>query len=90
MCDVWRTALHARSPGRIPADIVSYLHDPLTVATIVDRRNVSVERLPVTVAMYRGVPRTFVDPVEGREAEVVTGVDADAFAEHWCDVVIGS
>jgi purine nucleosidase len=90
LCGVWRTALHARSAGRIPADVVSFLHDPLTVATIVDRSFVTVERLPVTVAVYHGVPRTFVDHVEGREAEVVTGVDADAFAEHWCDVVIGS
>jgi purine nucleosidase len=90
LCDIWRAVLHARNPERVPRDVVSYLHDPLTVATIADQSFVTIERLPVTVAMHDGVPRTFVDPVGGREADVVTGVDADKFVEHWCDVVIGS
>ena len=90
LCDVWSRGLHARSHGVVPPDVVAHLHDPLTVATVVDQSFVTIERLPVTVAVDRGVPRTFIDPLEGREADVVTGVDADAFVEHWCEVVIGS
>jgi len=50
---------------------------------------VTVERVPVTVALHDGVPRTFVDPLQGREADVVTAVDAEGFVEHWLAVVTG-
>ena len=90
LCDVWRIALHARNPGEVPQDVVSYLHDPLTVATVADQSYVTIERLPVTVSVHNGVLRSFIDPLVGQEADVVTGVQADAFVEHWCRVVIGS
>jgi inosine-uridine nucleoside N-ribohydrolase len=67
--------------------VVAYLHDPLTVACVAGTEFVTVERRPVSVAIHRGVPRTFVDPVEGREADVVVAVDADGFVEHMVKVV---
>jgi purine nucleosidase len=89
LVDEWSVLLHERSRGRVPADVVAYMHDPLTVACAVSSEFVTVERMPVTVALHDGVPRTFVDPLQGREADVVTGVDADGFVEHWLEVVTG-
>lgn len=90
LVDVWRVVLHERSRGRIPDDVVAYLHDPLTVACVVTTDFVTLDRRPVTVALHRGVPRPFVDPLEGRAADVVTDVDADGFVEHWLSVVTGA
>ena len=87
LVDVWAVLLHERSRGRIPDDVVAYLHDPLTVAAAAGDDFLVVERRPVTVAEHDGIPRTFVDPVAGHEADVVTGVDADGFVEHWLSVV---
>jgi purine nucleosidase len=68
---------------------VAILHDPLAVATVVDRRFVKTERLKATVAIVDGRARTFIDPAAGREVEVVTDVDARAFAEFWLETVVG-
>jgi purine nucleosidase len=68
---------------------VAILHDPLAVATVVDRRFVKTERLRMTVAIVDGHVRTFIDPAAGREVEVVTDVDARAFAEFWLETVLG-
>ena len=89
LVDGWSVLLHERSRGRVPADVVAYLHDPLTVACAVGSDFVTIDRIPVTVALHDGVPRTFVDPLQGRDADVVTGVDADGFVEHWLAVVTG-
>ena len=89
LCDVWQPVLRARAGGTIPDDVVAVLHDPLTVACVSTRDFVTVETLPVRVVVHDGVPRTVVDPEHGRPAEVVTDADADGFAEHWCDVVLG-
>lgn len=87
--DIWTPAMRARGRGVIPPDHVCLLHDPLAVACMVDRRFVTTERLPVTVAMHQGHVRTFIDPVAGVEAEVVRTVDAAAFAAWWVEVVAG-
>jgi len=71
------------------SEVVAILHDPLAVATVVDRRFVKTERLKMTVAIVDGWARTFIDPVAGREVEVVTDVDARAFAEFWLETVLG-
>ena len=68
---------------------VAILHDPLAVATVVDRRFVKTERLKATVAIVDGHVRTFIDPAAGREVEVVTDVDARAFAQFWLETVLG-
>jgi inosine-uridine nucleoside N-ribohydrolase len=90
LCDVWRPLLHSGARGSIPDDVVAVLHDPLTVACVVNREFVTVDTLPVRVVVDQGVPRTVVDPEHGRPAEVVTDADADGFVEHWCDVVLGT
>jgi len=90
LCDVWRPVMQARAGGPIPDDVAAVLHDPLTVACVVTRDFVTVETLPVRVVVEGGVPRTVIDPEHGRPAEVVTDADADEFAEHWCDVVLGT
>jgi purine nucleosidase len=70
-------------------EVVAILHDPLAVATLVDRRFVKTERLKATVAIVGGHVRTFIDPAAGREVEVVTDVNARAFAEFWLETVLG-
>lgn len=82
MLEAWRN--HANYPD----DTAALLHDPLAVACAVDRAFVTVERLPVTVAMHDGAVRTFIDPVQGREADVVTSVDAKPFADFWLETVL--
>jgi purine nucleosidase len=88
--DIWATRLQRRA-GVVPPENVCLLHDPLAVAclTAEGRRFVRTERMRVTVAMHQGVVRTFVDPAAGVEAEVVTSVDAPAFAEFWLETVLG-
>jgi purine nucleosidase len=87
--EIWMPHMHARGRGIIPEDHVCLLHDPLAVACTVERRFVRTVTMPVTVAMHNGVVRTFVDHAEGREAEVVTAVDAAAFADDWLRTVLG-
>jgi purine nucleosidase len=79
-----------RGKRSLPEGYVCLLHDPLAVATMTadGRRLVTIERMPVTVAMHQGVVRTFVDPAAGVEAEVVTSVDAPAFADFWLETVL--
>jgi inosine-uridine nucleoside N-ribohydrolase len=62
-------------------------HDPLALATPVDRRFVTTKILPATVAVAGSILRTFIDPVAGREVEVVTDVDADAFAAFFLETL---
>jgi purine nucleosidase len=89
--DIWSPHMWSLGRGIIPEDYVCLLHDPLAVACITDegRRFVTVERLPVTVAMHEGHVRTFIDRAQGHEADVVTSVDAAAFAEFWLATVLG-
>lgn len=85
--DVWSKFLRRRAGSRMPADYVALLHDPLTVACLVDRRFVTATTLPVTVAISHANPRTFIDPAYGQAAEVITSVDVPAFADFWTATV---
>jgi purine nucleosidase len=71
----------------LPSGLASIPHDPLAVATLVDRRFVEARELPSTVAMVDGFVRTFIDPAAGRDVEVVTDVDAPAFAEFFLETL---
>ena len=85
LIDAWRTRAH---PG-MPDDVAALLHDPLTVACVAGCEHVRVERLPVTVVIDgHGVAHTVVDPVEGRDAEVVRSVDAPAFADWLVEILL--
>ena len=88
LTDRWTPLLRARGRG-VHRDQVAALHDPLTVACLVDRRFVDTRAAGVTAALHDGVVRTFVDPVGGHPAEIVTRVDAAGFAAHWLDIVLG-
>jgi purine nucleosidase len=87
LIDVWWPIMRRTTEGR-SGEAVAVLHDPLTVACLVDRDLVTSRRVPVTVARHNGVIRTFIDPVKGNEAEVITSVDAAGFAELWLESVL--
>ena len=66
--EVWMPHMHRGGRGIIPPEYVALLHDPLAVACMTEegRRYVTIEKLPVTVAMHQGHVRTFIDPAAGR------------------------
>jgi purine nucleosidase len=76
-----------RADLKIGPDVTAIPHDPLAVATVVDRRFVTVKKLSCTVVMVGGFVRTFIDPAAGRQVEVVTDVDAAAFAEFFLETI---
>ena len=88
--DVFTPGWRSSGRGAIPDEYVALLHDPLAVACTVDRRFVTSMRARVTVAMHRGHVRTFIDPADGHEAEIITAVDWRAFGEFWLETVLGS
>ena len=56
-------------------------------AGLVDRRFVTSKQLLCTVAEVGGFVRTLIDPAVGREVEVVTDVDANAFAQFFLETI---
>jgi purine nucleosidase len=74
--------------AKLPGELAATLHDPLTVACTVDRRFVTSETLPVTVAIHNDAVRTFIDRADGHEAEVITSVDGPGFADFWLETVL--
>ena len=85
--DLWSKFVRRRAGDRLPPDYIALLHDPLTVACMVDRRFVKSTTMPVTVALHHADARTFIDPAAGAPAEIITSVDAPAFADFWTDTV---
>ena len=82
--EVWHPTSH------MPEGTIAVMHDPLTVACLVERSFVETMRAPVTVAMHPGGHvRTFIDPLEGAEAEIVTSVDGEAFCAFWLETLLG-
>ncbi len=67
--------------GTLEPDNVAYLHDPLTLLSLVDASALHFERLHVLPTIERGTLRTLEAPADGRlglPMEVATGVDAGA------------
>jgi purine nucleosidase len=86
LLDGWRARVHPSAPPEFAA----LLHDPLAIACVTACAYVHVERMPVTVILDdRGLACTVVDPVEGRDAEVVRAVDAPAFADWLVETLLG-
>ncbi|MGH2610262.1 MAG: nucleoside hydrolase, partial [Tepidiformaceae bacterium] len=79
--------IYRRDEGA-PEGHMCRLHDPLAVATMVERSFVTTMTAKVTVAPVGDHLRTFIDPLEGHEAEVVTAVDGPAFADWWLESVL--
>jgi purine nucleosidase len=70
--------------GTLAPDNVAFLHDPLTVLSLVDASALRFETLRIVPAIQDGVFRTFELPSSagiGAEMEVATGVDATAARE---------
>lgn len=76
-----------RAGLKIPPDLAAIPHDPLAVATVVDRRFVTAKELFSTVAVVGDFVRTFIDPAAGRQVEVVTDIDASAFAQFFLEAI---
>ncbi len=89
--EVWMPRMHRGGRGVIPPEYVALLHDPLAVACMTEegRAFVTIEQLPVTVAMHQGHVRTFIDPAAGHEVEVVRSVKMPEFADFWLRTVLG-
>ncbi len=87
LTDRWAPILRRQSSGLRDGQVAA-LHDPLTVACMVERGFVQTATLPVTVALHGSLVRTFVDPVSGADAEVVTAVDAAGFSDYLLDVLL--
>lgn len=87
--DVWTPYLRRATGGALPLEYSAILHDPLTVACMVDRRFVTSRRARVTVALHDGAVRTFIDDAAGHEAEIITSADWRGFGEFWLETVLG-
>ena len=66
--------------GTLAPDNVAFLHDPLTVLSLIDDAPLRTERLRIVPTIENGVLRTLEDPRAewGAEMRVATGVDAPA------------
>jgi purine nucleosidase len=67
--------------GTLAPDNVAFLHDPLTVLSLVDERALRFERLRIVPTIQDGVFRTLESPALGAPMDVATGVDAAAARE---------
>lgn len=76
----WQRKIFTGIGGTLDDDNVAFLHDPLTLLSLVDPAPLTFERLRVVTAEERGVLRTFEMPEAGpgTTAEVATAVDAAA------------
>lgn len=64
--------------GTLAPDNVAFLHDPLTVLSLVDASALRFERLRIVPAIQDGVFRTFESAELGAAMDVATSVDAGA------------
>ncbi len=87
--DIWRRSAVEHYGERLPDTHMCRLHDPLAVATMVERSFVTTTTAKVTVVPVGEHLRTLIDPLEGHEAEIVTSVDGVAFADWWLESVLG-
>jgi purine nucleosidase len=67
--------------GTLAPDNVAFLHDPLTVLSLVDESALRFESLRIVTTIQDGVFRTLEAPGIGAPMEVATGVDAAAARE---------
>ena len=85
LCDaieIWATLQHALS--YFQPDAVAYLHDPLTLALLLEPSLVTLERLRLRPAIADGLFQLVPDS-EAPEFEVATAVDAPRFVEFLLD-----
>lgn len=84
-----RAALAKAFPG-LPEDLVNFHHDPLTAAVAAGWPGVTITTTPlrpVTGDRTARLEPTSADDPAGRLVDLVVGVDAPAFGEHWLTTV---
>ncbi len=73
--------------SRVPSDLISFLHDPLTCAIAAGwREGVEISEILLKLESRDGWLDETVDP-EGKPVRVVTRIDADRFDEFWLETV---
>jgi purine nucleosidase len=75
----WQTRVFSGLGGTLAPDNVAFLHDPLTVLSLIDASALRFERIYVLPTIARGVLRTLEVPAAsglGAETECALGVDA--------------
>jgi purine nucleosidase len=87
LTDRWTPVLRGLDPD-LAGDVVAVMHDPLTVAALVEPGLVEIERLPVTATDRDGTVHTLVDEAAGRPMDVVRAVDAAALEALWLETVL--
>jgi purine nucleosidase len=80
----WQRKIFTGIGGNLADDNIAFLHDPLTILSLVDEHALRFETLRILPTIERGVFRTLEMPAGsgfGAEMEVATGVDPRAAAE---------
>lgn len=79
-------ARYGRRYAGLPDDIINFQHDPLTCAVALGWAGVTVESLPLALAVEGGWLRERVF-AGGPRLRVVTGVDREKFGTFWLNTV---
>ena len=80
----WQKKIFTGIGGTLAPDNVAFLHDPLTILSLVDESALQFESLRILPTLERSVFRSLEMPADsglGAEMEVATGVDPRAAAE---------
>lgn len=78
----WQRKIFVEELGfTLAPDNAAFLHDPLTVLSLVDESALRFERLRIVPTIQDGVFRTLEAPALGAPMDVATGVDAGAARE---------
>jgi inosine-uridine nucleoside N-ribohydrolase len=80
----------ARAHARLPDDLANFHHDPLTAAVAAGWSGVTIERRRLRTVSgdpHARLTETAPDAPDGREVDVVIGVDGPRFSEHWLTTV---
>jgi len=88
LIDVWVPVLRRIARGDA-GDAVAGLHDPLTLAAIIEPRFVWVERVRIRLETVGNGIRTVLDPGGEVEVDAVRDVDADDFATFLLETILG-
>jgi inosine-uridine nucleoside N-ribohydrolase len=78
---------YGQTCGRVPEDLINFLHDPLACALALGwREGVELAEIPLKSQIKDGWLCHTIDE-SGKPTRVVTGVDGDKFSEFWLSLV---
>ncbi len=66
----------------LPDDLLNFQYDPVACAVALGWPGAAVERTHLTFVRGGQLAR-FQSAADGRSAQILTGLDADGFAEYW-------